>query len=65
MFVDALTVAFLAAARFVGLGILVALALAPRRSRSAQAELGDVSSDSVPAEVETAAGTESVPAGAN
>ena len=64
-FVDALNIAFLAAAGFVGLGIVVALALVPRRSRSVQAELGDVSSDSVPAEVETAAGTESVPAGAN
>ncbi|MCH8230718.1 MAG: MFS transporter [Chloroflexi bacterium] len=66
-FVDALNIAFLAAAGFVGLGIVVALALVPRRSRSVQAELGDVSSDSVPAEVESSsgAGAESVPAGAD
>ena len=44
-FVDALNVGFVAAAGFVGLGILVAATLVPRRMRSAQAESGDESSD--------------------
>ncbi len=64
-FVDGLNVAFMAAAGFVGLGILVSLALVPRHSRSVQAELGDESSAFAEAAGETAAGAgaESAPAG--
>jgi len=64
-FVDALNVAFLAAAGFVGLGIVVALALVPRRSRSVQAGLDDESPDSASIPVKASADGESVPAGAD
>jgi predicted MFS family arabinose efflux permease len=58
-FVDALNVGFLAAAAFVGLAIVVAAVMIPRRARSVQAE-GDYSTDpdpvsTVPVEVASSA----------
>ncbi len=66
-FVEALNVAFMAAAGFVAVGIVVALVLVPRRSRVAQAELGDEELGSEKAEAKSSVetdGTETVPVGA-
>ena len=64
-FVEALNIGFIAAAGFVGLGILVAATMVPRRMRSAQAESGDESLEPAAAEVPPTAVTEPAPARGN
>ena len=60
-FVDALNIGFIAAAGFVGLGIIVAATMVPRRTRSTQAGASDETPNQDPVSATTAAVTTAEP----